>query len=685
MMAAISGHDVQWGVSEAVYRQTEGNPLFVQEVLRYLVEEGMLAHGHEGSERQTPPEMRIPEGLTDVIGKRLSRLSTEANSVLSIAAVLGREFRLDVLETVAGLSEDDLFAALEEAQAAAVIEERSAAGTGVGFRFAHAFFKQTLYEETFAPRRIRLHQQVGRALEGAYADRLGDHAAELTEHFAQSTEHEDLRKALSYGEMAAERAMSVYAYGEAVRLLDQALLVQEVLDPDDKAKRCDLLLALGEAMMPAGDPLRASEEVAPEAFALADALSDNRRGSAASRLGLTALLRYGAGAAIVTPEYRTWAERADRVAAPETSERVFADSAIAWQEFVDPGSTEFSVLANRALELARRLDDPKMLWIASAPNVYAVAWPPQHLEGRIRLVREVVEWPRELADQTYLPWTLHFCAVVLLGAGDREGAEALWEEVGQIAERTLDTSPRLLTLHSTNLLLFVDGRLEESLQGIERFVDTAEELGSPVMGRLFGAWQFKHLLYLGRAEEALAATGYEFGSIVPPAPAICLAHLGRLPEAREVLHDVLHSIEDQTAKDETRLGVISLMLELAVTLADRDAAAALATILAGHEKYAPMFAGSSNGRNLGGASALLGDHEGARAHYQAALEILAKVRHRPEIALTRLELAELLLDYYPDERAEALEHLDFAITELRDMKMQPALERALSRREILKA
>ena len=65
--------------------------------------------------------------------------------------------------------------------------------------------------------------------------------------------------------------------------------------------------------------------------------------------------------------------------------------------------------------------------------------------------------------------------------------------------------------------------------------------------------------------------------------------------------------------------------------------------------------------------------------------MLAKVRHRPEMALTRLELAELLLDHYPEESAEALENLDFAITELRDMKMQPALERALSRREILEA
>ena len=168
MMAGIAGRDVVWGISEAVHRQTEGNPLFVQEVLRDLVEEGFLARGGERRERETPPEMRIPEGLRDGIGKRLSRLSDESNRVLGIAAVIGRDFSLDVLRRVMDVTEEDLFAMLEEAQAAAVIEEQSTVRGAVGFRFAHALFRQTLYEEIFAPRRIRLHQQVGQALEEVY-------------------------------------------------------------------------------------------------------------------------------------------------------------------------------------------------------------------------------------------------------------------------------------------------------------------------------------------------------------------------------------------------------------------------------------------------------------------------------------------------------------------------------------
>ena len=123
MMSSIAGRDVPWGISESVHRQTEGNPLFVQEVLRHLTEEGYLARDGRAV-RQTDVAMRIPGGLTDVIGKRLSRMSEEGNSVLRAAAVIGREFPLDVLQRVAGLEEEELLAALEEAQSLGIIEER---------------------------------------------------------------------------------------------------------------------------------------------------------------------------------------------------------------------------------------------------------------------------------------------------------------------------------------------------------------------------------------------------------------------------------------------------------------------------------------------------------------------------------------------------------------------------------
>jgi len=88
---------------------------------------------------------------------------------------------------------------------------------------------------------------------------------------------------------------------------------------------------------------------------------------------------------------------------------------------------------------------------------------------------------------------------------------------------------------------------------------------------------------------------------------------------------------------------------------------------------------------LGSAAALLGKYDESRQHYQEAIKVCTEMRFRPELALTRLQLAELLLEHYPKEKKEAVEHLDFAIKEFREMKMQPSLERALRHKEILKA
>jgi len=100
-------------------------------------------------------------------------------------------------------------------------------------------------------------------------------------------------------------------------------------------------------------------------------------------------------------------------------------------------------------------------------------------------------------------------------------------------------------------------------------------------------------------------------------------------------------------------------------------------------------------RHLGGAAHLAGDRAAARAYYEQALEVCGRVHFRPEIALTRLALAELLLDdalaadVPPEQRerehSEALSHLDFAIDEFSAMKMQPALERALRHKGLLHA
>jgi predicted ATPase len=113
---------------------------------------------------------------------------------------------LDVLSQVLAGPQDELEAALEEASIAGIIEERSIVGPTITYRFSHAFVRQTLYDEIVAPRRIRVHQQVARALEIVYSRRLEEYAEELAEHYSFSSDTAELAKAVHYSEVAAGRA-----------------------------------------------------------------------------------------------------------------------------------------------------------------------------------------------------------------------------------------------------------------------------------------------------------------------------------------------------------------------------------------------------------------------------------------------------------------------------------------------
>ena len=564
-------------------------------------------------------------------------------------------------------------------------------GAGVSFRFAHAFFRQTLYEEMFAPRRIRLHQQVDRALEDVHVDRLREHAAEMAEHFTQSTDREDLQKALEYGIMAVERSIAVYAYGEASRLLEQALQVQEVLDPDDKATRCDLLLTLGDALMPAGEPRRVMDAVAPEAFTLAETIADRARASRACRVGLDALRRYGGAAMMGAPVHRQWAERSDQYAEPGTSDRVFADLALWAVKGLRGNFTEARALKVRALELARKLDDPEaLLWAATA---FLIAPPVQDEKERWRLVQEMAAHPHVGVAPRHVGEWLEFSAATHMEWGDRAGAEGIWEEMNQLAERTNDANLILKSLEAPVRSALLDGRLEVAVSAAEHILERAEELGAPVHGKsLATGTSFRPLLYLGRGDEAMAAMGeiqqlrganislQEWLSVM------LRAHMGPLDEAEDGLRRLMPKYDLVLQDENTPTILLVIFFGTAVLIEDRELCSVLAQRLAPAAFMSDTFnVWTCPARQLGAAAALLGEPDRARKYYHQALEAAGKIRFRPEIALTRLQLCELLLEHYPDERSEALEHLDFAIGEFRDMKMQPSLERALSHRDILRA
>jgi serine/threonine protein kinase/tetratricopeptide (TPR) repeat protein len=693
MLGSVTRQEVRWSLAEAVYRQTEGNPLFIQEVLRYLVEEGLIVHD-AGRWRRTGEaalELSIPEGLRDVIGKRLAKLSAECNRLLAVAAVVGREFDLDILRRVAASDDESLLAAIEEALHVGVLEEHARPGA-VHYRFAHAFFRQTLYEELIAPRRLRLHQQVARALEAQYATRLEDHAAEMAEHFAQSTDSADLRRAVEYDELAARRASSVYAYSEAVRLLEQALSVHAVVDPDDHRKRCALLLALGEVLGPAGEPERVFGPVADEAFTLAESLGDEVSASRCCELALQAIHRYGGFVAFGAPEYRQWAERADRHAAPGSRGRIYADIAkvVSSDEYQRSGYWD---QVRGILEKARRLDDRGVLF-RTAATVMRPTYPVHALPEMVKLTEEFTTLPRDGVDVRTVGVILRRARLVYLVAGDRGRAEDIWAQIEQLASRTGDAEAQLWPLEVEALRATLDGELEAAVDVGRRAAERANQLGMGLRARQTReGLTWRPLLYLGRIPETVEdvadrASLVELWTSEPPLRfwdiAVCLGHAGRAGDVRADLAALADRLGVSTSNG-VAAHHLARLLELAVLATDEQTATLVLPKLSQTVATMDLYHVNNVGRWAGAAAARSPSRAAARDSYDHALDWATTIRYRPEIALTRLQIAELLLEGGQKEWDEAQMHLDAAIEEFRAMKMEPALERALRHKGLLHA
>jgi predicted ATPase len=249
----------------AVYAQTEGNPLFMTQVVQLLLQEGELKP--EAGVGQQRWSVQIPLGVYEVIKRRLDRLSERCNQVSTVASVIGREFELRLLERLEGKSAagsgqrrsgEELLEAVEEALAARVIEELPQA---VGrYQFSHVLIQNTLAQELSAVRRARLHQRIAAALEKLYADNAETHAAELAYHYAEAATVAGIEKLARYSLLAEEQALATYAHEEALSYFQRGLAAKEGQPMD--AETASLLFGLGRVQAATLERHRMQEVVA---------------------------------------------------------------------------------------------------------------------------------------------------------------------------------------------------------------------------------------------------------------------------------------------------------------------------------------------------------------------------------------------------------------------------------------
>jgi tetratricopeptide (TPR) repeat protein len=317
---------------------------------------------------------------------------------------------------------------------------------------------------------------------------------------------------------------------------------------------------------------------------------------------------------------------------------------------------------------------------------------PQHDEKRLRLAEELTVQSRHGVNLLVLSWMLWGIVQTFLEFGQRRRAEDIMAETRALAERSGQPNLLIMSMLNDAIMAIWNGRLEEAVAIRRRILARAEEMGIIEFAVNWTVWVLLARVYLGDADQALESTlrgtrnmSRNVGSEM--VILYCLAHLGRYAEVVEALERLVVARPGiGSDEDETEAYLDIAALQAAVLAGHRPAAELLLHRLAGSSSVmSGLWHTTCTARHLGAAAAFLGRHDEARKYYQEAIRACTEMKFRPELALTHLQLAELLLEYYPKERAEALEHLDFAINEFREMKMQPSLERALRHKEILKA
>ena len=255
LMEAGAGHRLDAaavGLAHAISRETDGNPFFVSEVLRHLVETGAIGQDAEGRwvAQDSLDTTALPDSVREVIGARVLRLGKEAGRVLSVASVIGRDFDLELLARATKTDEDDLLDILDAAAVVALVREVADTGR---YAFAHALIEHTLYEDLGHNRRARAHRQVAEALEDLCGDRPGARVSELARHWV-AAQPIDLEKAISYSRQAGDAALAALAPADALRHYAQALDLYPQLSHPDPALGLDLAIGLGTAQRQTGDP-----------------------------------------------------------------------------------------------------------------------------------------------------------------------------------------------------------------------------------------------------------------------------------------------------------------------------------------------------------------------------------------------------------------------------------------------
>jgi DNA-binding winged helix-turn-helix (wHTH) protein/tetratricopeptide (TPR) repeat protein len=680
-----TGRATPEGLVRAVFEMTEGNPFFVCETVRLLDAEGRLQDG--AAETWS---VSLPQSVREVIGRRLDRLSTESNRVLGLAAMMGREFSVGVLEQVAELSRDALLERLDEAVAAGIVSDHATRVAGAAplplghYAFSHALIREALYEETSGPQRVRLHRRIAEVLEASYARAAESHLPELAHHFFEAAPGGDVERAVDYGVRAAQQALELLAWEEGVAHYERVLEVEELMVPADDARRGELVLGLGQALWRAGLYPRARETFR-QAIELARRQGDGRM-LACAALGMGGWPQFRFDDPLGGPgeEYRALlGEALDRVGQEEVALRAQLVSRLADQNEMEARDR----YSEEAVTLARESGDPDALFGALYARLTALLGPDdtrRRLEAADEFLALAVR--SRSKEKIFVARESRIRSLLALGeiqAADREIATSheLAEELRLPVYRH-----SVSRFHLARAL--ADGRFEE-VERLNHLIHElgreADDVGAEFLYALVTLWLHYSRGELHRRRELVAEILKRVSFLRPTSGAMAAflyAEIDEPARARSHLEELAAGGFEDVPRNENWLITLALAAEACAELGDAERAAILydrllpyAGLIVSH-LHLRIYLGSMEAV-LARLAATRGERELASAHYEAALEAARRMGTRPHLARTEYEYARLLLgtDRVGSGAGRARELLASSARTARELGMKGLLKR----------
>lgn len=633
-------------LAHEISRETGGNPFFVTEVLRHLLESGAV---RREADRALAADIDLetaglPDSVSEVVGRRVQRLGKDAGGVLTSAAVIGREFDFDLLALMTERSEDDLLDILEAADRAAIVRE-SPASPG-RYTFAHSLIQHTLYEDLGAMRRQRAHQRVAEALEELCGDDPSDRVWELAYHWASATKPAEAEKAIRYARRAAERALDALAPDEAIRWLEQALDLLDQLPAADDQTRCRLLIGLGVAQRHVGMPEQ--RETLLRAGRLAREIGDT-----------TGLVQAALANTRGQPSFLTGAdaERIEIIEAAlssldggDSSDRARLLEVLAVELASSDSWERRRALCDEAVHMARRLDDPVTL-VRVLNMAFHAMYAPQTLMQRTRWAAEATRLSRDVGEPA-LRWTaLSNRMWASVDAGNFEELDRLIGEQDAITHRLDEPFLRF----DAAFLRTIRSIVAEPLAGAEDALARFREVGTITgIGETESAWQAMSYAMTNRRGDSTESFVQAVDAAVAEIPdlpatrsalAASCCDIGRSADARRLLEAEEREGFEAIPYDRMWLCTMAHWARVAVAVDAKPAAETLFDLL---EPYRDQFLGphyalaeGAVAHHLGGLATTLGHYKDTERLFDEAHDLYERIGSAYLINAGKLDRAQM--------------------------------------------